>query len=111
MNIAQSQERIKELNKQKEDLYNSKIAYIDEEIKNLRANIVNRCTHPEEFLLIKIENIEDDYGRVYPSWAEHKIKCSICNKTIQVKSSYIIKYGLEISNLFQVPNEKLKELR
>lgn len=111
MNIAHSQERIKELIKQKEDLYESKISAIDSEIDKLRLNIVNRCTHPDEFLITKIESYEDEYGKSCDSWQEHLIICSICGKRVRVKSSFIKKYDKELSNLFQLSLLELKELR
>lgn len=111
MNIAQSKKRIEELIKQKEELYILKIIPIDKEIETLQLNIINKCTHPNEYLLDNIVGYDDEYGCTVHAWQEHNIKCITCGKELYIKSSYINKCNPDLSSLFLIPEDKLKELR
>ena len=112
MNIAECRKRIEELTKERAAIYESKLQAIDAEVTKLQDRIDTICKHHDDFLLVKSDVPEDEYGKALYNSENYIVTCTICGRRNQVYKSYLEKnLQFTFQDLLNLNYEQSKELR
>lgn len=111
MNIAECKKRLDELAKEREEIYKEKLQRIDAETDRLQEHIKSICKHHNDFLLVRSETPEDEYGKSLNNSETYEITCTICNKYRSVYTRYIHNNpDITFQDLFEMTQDECRKL-